>query len=173
MSYSIKAVNSSKVMGLGTLLGRVPPSADHAVAPHTRYNAPWQSVWEGAWPCGGCGSRLAIVPRRGREGWPLHTAGGARLHRTRRQRGAARGRRVTPLCPGAAGGRQQRGLVHTSHHVGGPHARRRPPLLLPASTHGGGAARWWRPGTPALAAGGTAPVWSRQEAWRSRGPPWP
>ena len=54
-----------------------------------------------------------------------------------------------------------------------PHASLRQPLPVPESTYGTGSAKVWRPCTPAMAAGVTDHVWTRQEVLLSRVPPWP
>ena len=96
-----------------------------------------------------------------------------RLNLDIRQRVAAIGRRVHTLCQGEAGVRDQLALLHVYHHFVVPHASLRQPLPLPEATNGSGSAQVWRPGTPALAAGLTEPVWSLTEGLLYRVPPWP
>src|SRR5438309_1226135 len=90
-----------------------------------------------------------------------------------RQRVAALGRRVNPLCQGEAGLQHQLMLFQTSHNFVLPHASLRQARLIPEATHGHGSARLCRPWTPAMAAGLTDHVWSLQEVLRFRVPPWP
>jgi hypothetical protein len=119
------------------------------------------------------GPRLAIAQVLARGGWTLTPAVVARLNRALRPGVAAGGRRVNPLGPGAAGGRDQGALCQVSHPCGVPHARLRPPWPVPAVTTGRGAAKGGRPWTPALAAGLTDHVWTRPAVRLDRVPPWP
>jgi hypothetical protein len=102
-----------------------------------------------------------------------NTAFVARLHLDIRQRVAAVGRRVNPRCQGAEGRRHQRTGSHAYDHCCLPHASLRQPWLVPALTHGRGSAKVGRPCPPAMAAGLPDHVWSLQEGWRYRVPPWP
>ena len=86
---------------------------------------------------------------------------------------AAVGRRVSPLCKGEDGVRQQLALYHMYSNFGLPHTALRQPLPLPESTNGTGAAKRWQPQTPAMAAGLTDHVWTLREALLFRVPPWP
>jgi IS1 family transposase len=61
-------------------------------------------------------------------GWQIQTAFVERLNLDIRQRVAAVGRRVTTLCKGEAGLRQQLGLFHAYHNFCLPHASLRVPL---------------------------------------------
>jgi len=96
-----------------------------------------------------------------------------RLNLTIRQHVAAVGRRVSTLCKGEDGVRQQLGLYHVYYNFCLPHASLRQPLPLPEPTNGTGSARQWRPCTPAMAAGLTDHVWTLREVLLFRVPPWP
>ena len=96
-----------------------------------------------------------------------------RLNLTLRQHVAAVGRRVSTLCKGEDGLRQQLGLCQASHHCCLPHASLRVPLAAPLPTNGMGSATQWQPRTPAMAAGLTAHVWTLREVLLFRVPPWP
>ena len=96
-----------------------------------------------------------------------------RLNLTIRQHVAAGGRRVTTLCQGAVGLRQQLTLYQVYDTFCLPHASLRRPLPQPEPTHGSGSAKQGRPRTPAMAAGLTAHVWTLREGRRFRVPPWP
>jgi IS1 family transposase len=106
-------------------------------------------------------------------GWQIQTAFVERLNLDIRQRVAAVGRRVTTLCKGEAGLRQQLGLFHAYHNFCLPHASLRVPLAAPLPTHGTGSAKQWQPRTPAMAAGLTDHVWTLREVLLFRVPPWP
>jgi hypothetical protein len=86
---------------------------------------------------------------------------------------AAIGRRVNTLCQGEAGLRDQLVLFQVYHNFVLPHASLCQALLIPDLTNGRGSARWWRPCTPAMAAGLTDHVWSLAEVLFHRVPPWP
>jgi len=119
------------------------------------------------------GTQLAIEQVLAACGWTINTAFVERLHLDIRQRVAALGRRVTTLCQGEEGLRDQLVWCHVYHNVVFPHASLRQPLRIPEPTHGSGSAKMWRPCTPAMAAGLTDHVWSLTEVLLSRGPPWP
>ena len=106
-------------------------------------------------------------------GWPLKTAGVARLNLTIRPPGAAIGRRVSALGQGAEGLAQPLAVSHGDDNVGLPHGRVRQPLPPPVPPTGTGSAKPWRPGTPAMAAGVTAHGWTLQAVRLDRGPPGP
>ena len=106
-------------------------------------------------------------------GWQINTAFVERLNLTIRQHVAAVGRRVTTLCKGEAGLRQQLALYHVYYNFCLPHASVRLPLPQPEPTNGSGSARQWRPCTPAMAAGLTDHVWTLREVLLFRVPPWP
>jgi IS1 family transposase/transposase-like protein len=106
-------------------------------------------------------------------GWQINTAFIERLNLTLRQHVAAVGRRVTTLCKGAVGVRQQLALYHLYYNFCLPHASLRVPLLQPQPTKGMGSAKCWRPCTPAMAAGLTDHVWTLREVLVFRVPPWP
>jgi len=86
---------------------------------------------------------------------------------------AAIGRRVSTLCKGEDGLRQQLGLYHVYYNFCLPHASLRHPLLQPEPTHGTGSAKCWQPRTPAMAAGLTDHVWTLREVLLFRVPPRP
>src|SRR5207247_3080594 len=90
-----------------------------------------------------------------------------------RQHVAAVGRRVSTLCKGEEGLRQQLALHHVYYNFCLPHASLRQPLAQPEPTKGIGSAKTGRPCTPAMAAGLTNHVWTLREVLRFRVPPWP
>jgi IS1 family transposase len=106
-------------------------------------------------------------------GWQIQTAFVERLNLDIRQRVAAVGRRVTTLCKGEDGMRQQLVLFHAYHNFCLPHASLRMPLVAPVPTNGTGSATRWQPRTPAMAAGLTDHVWTLREVLLFRVPPWP
>src|SRR5215831_12735079 len=106
-------------------------------------------------------------------GWHINTAFVERLNLSIRQHIAAVGRRVSTLCKGEDGLRQQVALYHVYYNFCLPHASLRVPLPQPLPTHGIGSAKTWRPCTPAMAAGLTDHVWSLREVLLYRVPPWP
>jgi IS1 family transposase len=106
-------------------------------------------------------------------GWQINTAFVERINLTIRQHVAAVGRRVSTLCKGEEGLRQQLALYQTSYNFCLPHASLRQALPQPAPTKGTGSAKLWRPCTPAMAAGLTDHVWALREVWLYRVPPWP
>ena len=106
-------------------------------------------------------------------GWQINTAFVERLNLTIRQHVAAVGRRVSTLCKGEDGVRQQLALYHVYYNFCLPHASLRHPLLPPEPTHGTGSAKRWQPRTPAMAAGLTDHVWTLREVLLFRVPPWP
>src|SRR5207244_538771 len=106
-------------------------------------------------------------------GWQINTAFIERVNLSIRQHVAAVGRRVTTLCKGEDGLRQQLVLYHVYYSFCLPHASLRQPLPQPVLTHGMGSARQWRPSTPAMAAGLTDHVWTLREVLLFRVPPWP
>src|SRR5215813_5830756 len=103
-------------------------------------------------------------------GWRYTTE---RINLTIRQHVAAVGRRVSTLCKGEDGVRQQLALYHVYYNFCLPHVSLRQPLPQPLPTHGTGSAQQWRPCTPAMAAGLTDHVWSLREVLLFRVPPWP
>jgi len=106
-------------------------------------------------------------------GWQINTAFVERLNLTIRQHVAAIGRRVTTLCKGEEGLRQQLALYHCYYNFCLPHASLRQLLPQPEPTHGSGSAKRWQPRTPAMAAGLTDHVWTLREVLLFRVPPWP
>jgi IS1 family transposase len=106
-------------------------------------------------------------------GWQINTAFVERLNLTIRQHVAAVGRRVSTLCKGEEGLRQQLTLYHCYYNFCLPHASLRVSLPQPLPTHGTGSATQWRPQTPAMAAGLTDRVWTLREVLLFRVPPWP
>jgi IS1 family transposase len=106
-------------------------------------------------------------------GWQINTAFIERVNLSIRQHVAAVGRRVTTLCKGEDGMRQQLVLYHVYYNFCLPHASVRQPLPQPEPTKGTGSAKQWRPCTPAMAAGLTDRVWTLREVLLFRVPPWP
>jgi IS1 family transposase len=106
-------------------------------------------------------------------GWQINTAFIARVNLSMRQHVAAVGRRVSTLCKGEEGVRQQLVLYQTYHNFCLPHAGLRQALPQPEPTNGNGTAKRWQPRTPAMAAGLTEPVWTLREVLLFRVPPWP
>jgi len=106
-------------------------------------------------------------------GWQINTAFIERMNLSIRQHVAAVGRRVSTLCKGEDGLRQQLALSHASYNFCLPHASLRQPLPRPVPTNGTGSAKQWRPQTPAMAAGLTDHVWTLREVLLYRVPPWP
>jgi IS1 family transposase len=119
------------------------------------------------------GSLEAVNQILARLGWQINTAFVERINLSIRQHVAAVGRRVTTLCKGEDGLRQQLGLDHVSSNFCLPHASLRHPLLQPMPTPGTGSAKRWQPRTPAMAAGLTDHVWTLREVLLFRVPPWP
>ena len=119
------------------------------------------------------GTREAIQQVLAACGWQINTAFIERLNLSIRQHIAAVGRRVTTLCKGKDGVRQQLVLYQVYYNFCLPHTSLRQPLLVPEPTQGTGSAKRWRPCTPALAAGLTAHVWTLREVLLFRVPPWP
>src|SRR6266436_7127661 len=110
-----------------------------------------------------------LAPR----GWQINTAFVERINLSIRQHVAAVGRRVSTLCKGEDGLRQQLSLYHVYSNFCLPHASLRQSLLPPEPTHGSGSAKRWQPRTPAMAAGLTDHVWTLREVLLFRVPPWP
>jgi IS1 family transposase len=106
-------------------------------------------------------------------GWQINTAFIERVNLSIRQHVAAVGRRVSTLCKGEDGLRQQLTLYHVYYNFCLPHASLRVPLPQPLPTHGTGSAQTWRPRTPAMAVGLTDRVWTLREVLLFRVPPWP
>jgi len=106
-------------------------------------------------------------------GWHLNTAFVERINLSIRQQVAAVGRRVSTLCQGEDGLRQQWALYQVYDNFCLPHASLRQPLPQPEPTNGTGSATQWRPWTPAMAAGLTDHVWTLREVLLYRVPPWP
>lgn len=106
-------------------------------------------------------------------GWQINTSFIERANLSIRQHVAAVGRRVSTLCKGEDGLRQQLVVYHAYYNFCLPHASLRQPLPVPEPTNGSGSARLWRPCTPAMAAGLTDHVWSLKEVLLYRVPPWP
>src|SRR5881397_1270509 len=106
-------------------------------------------------------------------GWQINTAFVERLNLSLRQHVAAIGRRVSTLCNGEDGLRQQLALYHMYYNFCLPHASLRVPLPQLLPTNGTGSAKQWRPCTPAMAAELTDHVWTLREVLLFRVPPWP
>ena len=106
-------------------------------------------------------------------GWQINTAFIERVNLSIRQHVAAVGRRVSTLCKGEDGLRQQLALYHTYYNFCLPHASLRQPLPEPEPTNGNGSAKRWQPHTPAMAAGLTDHGWTLRDVLLLRVPPWP
>ena len=119
------------------------------------------------------GSLEAITHVLAPLGWQINTAFVERLNLTIRQHVAAVGRRVSTLCKGEDGWRQQVVVFHCYYNFCLPHASLRRPVPQPEPTHGSGSAMQGRPCTPAMAAGLTDHVWTLREVLLFRVPPWP
>jgi hypothetical protein len=119
------------------------------------------------------GTLAAIAQVLAVHGWHINTAFIARVNLSIRQHVAAVGRRVSTLCKGEDGVRQQLALYHVYDNFCLPHASLRQPVPQPVHTDGTGSAQQWRPWTPAMAAGLTDHVWSLREALLYRVPQWP
>ena len=119
------------------------------------------------------GSLEAVKHLLAPRGWHINTAFVERINLTIRQHVAAVGRRVSTLCKGEDGLRQQLAVFHCYDNFCLPHASVRLPLPQPEPTHGSGSATQWRPCTPAMAAGLTDHVWTLHEVLLFRVPPWP
>jgi len=119
------------------------------------------------------GTRGAVQQVLAAHGWQINTAFIERLNLTIRQHVAAVGRRVSTLCKGEDGLRQQLALYHVYYNFCLPHASLRHPLLQAEPTHGTGSAKRWQSRTPAMAAGLTDHVWTLREVLLFRVPPWP
>jgi IS1 family transposase len=100
-----------------------------------------------------CGTLEAVQQVLAACGWQINTAFIERLNLSLRQHVAAVGRRVTTLCKGEAGLRQELTLYQVYYNFCLPHTSLRLPLPQPVPTHGTGSAKQWRPCTPAMAAG--------------------
>jgi IS1 family transposase len=120
-----------------------------------------------------CGTLEAVQQVLAACGWQINTAFVERINLSMRQHVAAIGRRVSTLCKGEEGLRQQLALYHTYDNFGFPHASLRQALPQPEPTHGTGSTKQWRPCTPAMQAGLTARVWTLREVLLYRVPPWP
>ena len=119
------------------------------------------------------GTLAAIEQVLAAHGWHINTAFLERLNLSMRQHVAAVGRRVSTLCKGEDGMRQQLALYHVYDNFCLPHASLRQPLPQPVPTHGTGSAQLWQPRTPAMAAGLTEHVWTLRDVLLFRVPPWP
>jgi IS1 family transposase len=119
------------------------------------------------------GTREAVEQVLAACGWQINTSFVERLNLTIRQHVAAVGRRVSTLCKGEDGLRQQLAVYHVYYNFCLPHASLRQPLSQPEPTKGSGSAKIWRPYTPAMAAGLTDRVWTLREVLLYRVPPWP
>ena len=106
-------------------------------------------------------------------GWQINTAFIERFNLSMRQHVAAVGRRVTTLCKGEEGLRQQVALYHVYYNFCLPHTSLRQPLLQSEPTLGSGSVKRWQPRTPAMAAGLTEHAWTLREVLLFRVPPWP
>jgi hypothetical protein len=106
-------------------------------------------------------------------GWHINTAFVERINLTIRQHVAAVGRRVSTLCKGEDGLRQQVAVFHCYYNFCLPHASVCQPLPQPEPINGTGSGKRWQPQTPAMAAGLTDHVWTLREVLLFRVPPWP
>jgi hypothetical protein len=106
-------------------------------------------------------------------GWQINTAFVERLNLDLRQRVDAVGRRVTTLCQGEAGLRDQLALFQVYHNFVLFYTILYNTLPAPAGTNGRGSAKVWRPCTPAMAASLTDHMWTLKEVLFYRVPPWP
>jgi hypothetical protein len=120
-----------------------------------------------------CGTRAAMEQVLAGHGWHLNTAVIERVNLSIRPHVAAVGRRVSTLCTGEDGLRQQLALYQVYDNVWLPHASVRQPVPQPVPTHGTGSAQLWQPRTPARAAGLTEHVWTLRAVLLFRVPPWP
>ena len=118
------------------------------------------------------GTLVAMEQVLAAHGWHINTAFVERLNLSIRQHVAAVGRRVSTLCKGEDGSRQQLALYHVYDNFCLPHASVRQPVPQPKPTNGTGSAKQWRPCTPAMAAGLTDHVWTLREVLLFRVPPW-
>jgi IS1 family transposase len=98
------------------------------------------------------GTLAAIEQVLAAYGWQINTAFVERVNLTIRQHVAAVGRRVTTLCKGEDGLRQQLMLYHTYYNFCLPHASLRLPVPQPKATKGTGSATRWQSRTPAMVA---------------------
>jgi IS1 family transposase len=105
-------------------------------------------------------------------GWHINTAFVERLNLSIRQHVAAVGRRVSTLCKGEGGLRQQLALYHTYYNFCWQHTSLRLSVPQPEMTHGTGTAQCWQPRTPAMAAELTDHVWTLREILLFHVPPW-
>jgi IS1 family transposase len=119
------------------------------------------------------GTLAAIEQILTAQGWHINTAFIERVNLTTRQHVAAVGRRVMTLCKDEEGLHQQLALYQTYYNFCLPHASLRLPLPQPEPTNGNGSAKYWRPRTPAMAAGLTDHVWTLRDVLLFRVPPWP
>jgi hypothetical protein len=119
------------------------------------------------------GTLAAIEQVLAAHGWQINTAFVERINLSIRQHVAAVGRRVTTLCKGEAGLREQLALYQTYYNFCLPHTSLHLLLPQPEITNGSGSAKRWQPRTPAMAAGLTDHVWTLREMLLFRVPPWP
>jgi hypothetical protein len=82
-----------------------------------------------------------ITQRLVAHGWQINTAFVERINLRIRQHVAAVGRRVTTLCKGEDGLRQQLALYHVYYNFCLPHASLCLPLPQPEPTNGSGSAK--------------------------------
>jgi IS1 family transposase len=119
------------------------------------------------------GTLAAVQQVLAAQGWQINTAFIERINLTIREHVAAVGRRVTTLCKGEDGLRQQLALYHLYYNFCLPHTSLRVTLPQPLPTNGTGSVKQWQPRTPAMAAGLTDHVWTLREVLLFRVPPWP
>src|SRR5262249_39643952 len=106
-------------------------------------------------------------------GWQIQTAFVERINLTIRQHVAAVGRRVSTLCKGEDGLRQQVAVFHCYYNFCLSHASVRLPLPQPEPTPRSCAATQWRLRTPAMAAGVARPGRTLRAGRVFCVPPWP
>jgi hypothetical protein len=117
------------------------------------------------------GTLAELKPVLAATGWQINPAFIERVTLPLRQHVAAVGRRVTTVCKGEAGLRQQLARYQVDYNFCLPHGSLRGPVAQPEPTNGSGSAKQWRPGTPAMAAGLTDHVWTLREVRLFRVPP--
>ena len=119
------------------------------------------------------GTQAAVDQVLAAYGWLINTSFVERLNLSLRQRVVGIRRRSASPCKSGDGLNHQLVLFQVYHNFVLAHASLRQPLLVPEPTNGSGSAKWWRPVTPAMAAGLTDHVWTLREVLLYRVPPWP
>ena len=147
------AFRKGRLQGLSCLKGNF----------HEQFLGGWAGAIPPGYPADATPERVNAPYSTDLSAWCRYTA----------QHVAAVGRRVSTLCKGEDGVRQQLALYHMYYNFCLPHASVRQPLPQPLPTNGSGSAKWWRPQTPAMAAGLTDHVWTLRAVLLFRVPPWP